>query len=285
MNLHWRLGGEYWQPEGGERRHWRDVQAGDLLIIGREVWRVIENRPDPAADWDEEDRRHFEPFKRQGASEEEWQFRPRCLVAEPARGGGEKHFEVKPYRGRQARTYVLHPHYPVCADCGKPWPCPELDITREVRKQSKEFERLAAILPGCCWGCGEPVTRRQMSVQFGGENLLLPGGAPPVFHLRAKGTCAWQAMKYEEQWVAAEPGRKWRLQCPGRMIRHLDGGECDAWPDCPGTEVKHRDEMHHSFREVRRGGRVAYIPVPGMGAEKCRRCLDAAELRAGAPAV
>ena len=56
---------------------------------------------------------------------------------------------------------------------------------------------------------------RHKSMVFDGENLLLPGGSPVVFHLRrqSKGgvSCLYSAMDYEEQWVPAGAGRRWRL--------------------------------------------------------------------------
>jgi hypothetical protein len=199
------------------------------------------------------------------------------LTVVPAEGGKRKHTKIRPYIRRQA--WVLHPHYPVCRDCGEPWPCRELEITREVRRQAEEVDRLAAILPGCCWGCAEPVTSRQKSVRFGGENLLLPGAPPPVFYLRLKSAgglpCLSGAVRYEEKWVPAVPGRRWRLSCPGNVVRHLGGQECSEMADCPGPGVRHRGNViSHRFTGTH-GGEV--VPVPGSGAERCRRCLDAVD--------
>jgi hypothetical protein len=262
MSLYWGSYGGTWEPEGGERRDWRDVGPGDLLALGREVWRVIESRPVPVIDWGEDDREHFEPFRRKGVTGEEWRFRPLALIAEPARGGGREHLEVRPYAGLRARAYVLHPHYPVCTECGEPWPCRELDITHEVRRQSAEMERLAAIMPGCCWSCGEPVTSRQKSVAFEGENLLLPGGPPVIFHRRSgKPYCLSAAIRYEKRWVAADPGRHPRLCCPGRLIVHFDGPECTEDPFCPGAGVGHAGFWNHRAS-------AAYV-------RGCLRCMDA----------
>jgi hypothetical protein len=262
MSLYWGSYGGTWEPEGGERRDWRDVKPGDLFAFGRQVWRVIENRPDPVTDWDDDDREHFEPFRLRGVTGEGWRFRPLCLIAEPANGGKQEHLEVKPYAGLRARAYILHPHYPVCSDCGEPWPCRELDITHEVRRQSAEMERLARIMPGCCWSCGEPVTSRQKSVTFEGENLLLPGGPPPVFHLRSgKPYCSSGAVSYEKRWVAAAPGRHPWLYCTGHLIRHVDGPECTEEPFCPGARVR------HSYFQDHRGD-AGYV-------RRCLRCRDA----------
>ena len=279
MTLSWRHGGDYWEPEGGERRPWRDLAAGDLLALKRQVWRVHAVRPVPVADWEDCDRQAFESCARRGeSSEEDWDGRPLYLTISPVKGGRRRDVRGRPYAAYYG-AWVLHPHYPACADCGEPWPCPELDITSEVRRQSAEFERLAAILPGCCWDCGEPVTSRQKSVRFDGENLLLPGSPPPAFHLRRKAagglSCLSAAALYEEKWVPAVPGRRWRLSCPGNVVAHLDGRECSETADCPGTGVRHRGGfMSHRFAGTLDG---QVVPVAGSGAEHCRRCLDAVD--------
>ena len=259
-----------WEPEGGERRDWRDVGPGDLLAFDREVWRVTEIRPVPVIDWDDRDREHFDAWKRigtskqEGVTEEEWRFGPLYLIVVPAGGGKRRHLKVRPYGGLRL-AYVLSPHYPVCSDCGKPWPCPEIGITREVRRQSAEMARLEAVLPGCCWKCGKPVTGRQKSIVFEGENLLLPGGPAVVFHLRSGSPyCSSAAVAYEKKWVAADPGRHPRLYCTGRLIIHVDGPECTEDPFCAGNV------QHSSFWDHR--GHVASV-------RGCLRCTDACAQR------
>jgi hypothetical protein len=257
-----------WEPEGGERREWRDLRPGDLIVLQRKVWNVREVRLVPVVDWDDQDR---EVYSRRhgggGPAEEDWQYRPVYLIVVPARGGKRQHCKVCPYSNFGLMTYVLHPHYPVCTECGEPWPCPEIGITREVRKNSAEMERLAAIMPGCCWSCGEPVTARQSSIVFEGENLLLPGGPPPVFHLRGKGGCHAAAMTYEDRWVPAGEGRPWRLQCAGKVTQHVDGGVCDR-DDCPGVKAHHAERATHVLAQ---GGTVL------RWARDCARCADTAE--------
>jgi hypothetical protein len=100
-----------------------------------------------------------------------------------------------------------------------------------------------------------------------------------VFHLRQRSaggvSCLHAAMSYEEQWVPAVPGRRWRLSCPGNLVRHLDGQECGELTDCPGPDVRHRGNvMHHRFTGTREG---EVVPVPGSGAEHCLRCQDAVD--------
>lgn len=270
MSLFWGRHGNMWEPEGGERREWHALQPGDLIVLDRVVWSVREARPVPVADWDEADRGAFWRAGRNGGHEEAWPRRPVYLAAVPARGGRSRHFKVRPYAGLGITAYVLHPHYPVCSVCGEPWPCREIGITREARRQSAELERLSRIMPGCCWACGEPVTARQSSVVFEGENLLLPGAPPPVFHLRRQGGCRSAAMSYEDRWVPAGEGRPWRLQCAGRLTEHVDGPECDQG-GCPGADARHAGRSAHVLS---RGGTVL------RWARGCERCAAAAE-RAG----
>jgi hypothetical protein len=284
-----------WEPQGGELREWRDLQPGDLIALRRKVWRVREVHPVPVTDWDEADRERYgleratarraaaagrplpADHRANPAGEEEWASRPLYLILVPASGGKREHVKARPYRSYRG-AFALHPHYPACADCGEPWPCPELDIKRELDKGATEMARLEGIMPGCCWSCGEPVTSRHRSIAFEGENLLLPGAPPPAFHLRRKArgglSCPSAAMSYEERWVPAAEGRRWRLSCPGHVVRHVDGTECQAEPECPGPEACHRNGITHQFY---RTGNGSVMPVTGMGAERCRRCLDAVE--------
>lgn len=243
MSVFWGRDNNMWEPQGGECKPWRDLKPGDLLAIQRKIWCVREVRDVPVTDWDEHDERCF-ASQHGCASREEWPRRPLYLIVVPANGGRRRHIKARPYGWMPA--YVLSPHYPVCRECGEPWPCRELDIAREVRKEAAEIERLSRIMPGCCWKCGEPVTARQKSIVFEGENLLLPGAQPAVFHLRSgKPYCSSAAINYEKKWVAADPTRHPTLYCTGRLIMHVDGPECSEDPFCPGPGVDHPSFMNH----------------------------------------
>ena len=283
MSLFWgRYGG--WEPQGGHGKPWKDLEPGDLIEAGRAAWRVVEVRPVPVADWEEQDREYYERLTRQrrnplfapmgspAPAEEEWESRPLSLILVPADGGKRHHLRVRPYGGFRG-AWVLSPHYPVCKDCGELWPCREVEISQEVDRQAADLSRLEKILPGCCWSCGEPVTHRQGAIRFDGENLLLPGAAPAVFHLRRKGHCRSAAASYEKRWVAAEEGRRWRLQCPGELVRHVDGDECTEDPLCPGGGVLHGAFTSHAYGRLPDGGLRSI-----WGADfRCLRCEDAFE--------
>lgn len=137
-----------------------------------------------------------------------------------------------------------HGRVPLCSCCGHPWPCLESDQQHQAEKELKEAEKALALLPGCCPACDEPVTSRQRSITFGGANIRNPLAEGPTFHLRRK--CRHDAARYEEAWVAAEPGRKrslLTLRCKGTVIVHGDGtGECFGadGSDCPSIYANHR---------------------------------------------
>lgn len=273
-----------WEPQGGHSKPWKDLERGDLIEADRRAWRVIEVRPVPVVDWDEHDRDYYDhltrqrrnpqfvPLGRAVPAEEDWESRPVYLILVPADGGKRHHLRVRPYSGLGRDAWVLSSHYPVCKDCGELWPCHEVEIIREVDEQAAKLAKLEKILPGCCWSCNEPVTHRQKVIRFDGDNLLLPGAPSPVFHLRGKGGCYSGAMRYEKRWIEAEEGRRWRLQCPGKQIRHVDGDECSEDPFCPG-KVSHNTFTCHSYGKLPDGS-VQSIWGPDF---RCLRCEDAIE--------
>lgn len=268
VTLFWGRNGDLWMPKGGRHVPWADLARGDLIASDRKPWRVVEVRPVPVADWDEHDREYYDhdqavPWRgRPAFTEETWDHRPLYIIARPADGGKRHHSKIRPYaRGRMA--YVFPEHYPVCRECGELYPCRELEIRAEAAREIAELDKYDKILPGCCWGCFEPVTHRQDVIRFDGENLLLPGAAPAVFHARRSGGCRGAAMSYEDRWVKAGVGRRPQLSCPGRLIIHVDGAECSEDPYCPGPGALHRATyMNHT-----RGG--------GEGNVRCLRCTDA----------
>ena len=273
--LSWRSD-SMWRPQG-----WREVppqyiQPGDVTVLRREAFRVIEVRDVPAADWDEHDEaayvraatwvagRAIQPYiERGGAGEpvsrEAWSLRQVYLVIVPAKGGKRQHRKVRPWVGwpRGARMLVVPDHYPVCSQCGELYPCRHLEIEDEAAKQMKRLADFEAIMPGCCWHCGQPVTRRQKAIEFAGDNLLLPGAPSPVFHWR-RDACGSAAKAYEDKWAKAGPDRHRRLSCTGNLVLHVDGAECSEDPHCPGSRVNHRSFMNHRY-----------------GGHRCLRCSDA----------
>lgn len=274
MSLHWgRNGIRGWEPQGGQQKPWKDLAPGDLIEMDRQAWRVREVRPVPVTDWDEDDREHWKRTPRKTGSAEEWPRRPLYLILIPADGGKRHHVRVRPWANWGQDAYVLPEHYPVCKDCGELYPCRELEISAEVARQAGKMAKLEKIIPGCCWACGEPVTHRQKAIRFDGDNLLLPGREPAVFHLRSK--CRDGAMRYEKLWIPAGEGRRWRFQCPGRLLQHVDGDECSELGLCPGAVHHPHTDSHVYFRYEYDGPRrTMFREYAGYGLP-CLRCTDA----------
>lgn len=117
-----------------------------------------------------------------------------------------------------------------CSCCGEPMPCRAKIQDDEVEAGLKRVEKLTSRVPGACWACEEPVTRRQKAVRYPGENLDLPGGPEPTFHTRQQ--CVGAAQAYERRWVAEDPRRERILtypKCGGNLIVHADGSsECQS---------------------------------------------------------
>ena len=255
----------------------RDLAPGDLTVIDRKACQVTGIRDVPVADWDEEDEAAYQkavtpsdgtqirPRAERGpdgrlVSREDWSLRPVYLTVVPAGSKKREHRKGRPWAGwpRGTQMLVIPAHYPVCSSCGELYPCCHLEIEDETAEQMRRLAELEAVLPGCCWHCKQPLTRRQKTIEFPGDNLLLPGAPPAVFHRRRDG-CGHAATRYEDKWVAAAAGRRRRLSCTGNLILHIDGPECSEDPYCPGPRVQHRSGfMNHRYGDYR-----------------CTRCADA----------
>lgn len=108
--------------------------------------------------------------------------------------------------GRQSWR-VLPEHYAVCARCGEPMPCRELREQWKANWALKKARELMSIPEGACWYCRKPISSRQRSVTFPGDNLKLPGGPAVTFHIGIT-DCRRGALNYQEKWVKAESGRE-----------------------------------------------------------------------------
>ena len=102
---------------------------------------------------------------------------------------------------------VLPEHYAVCSRCRQPMPCGHLREQWRANWELKLARELMSIPEGACWYCRKPISERQKSVTFPGENLKLPGGPPVMFHTRID-ECRRGALDYQEQWVKAGKGRE-----------------------------------------------------------------------------
>lgn len=232
----------YTRPDEGQliaRQHavWKVVKVEDIELTDgdRDVW-LNAGMPD-LADWRERPYRITVEWV--GGVKPDWAER---------QDGSRRHGGID-IRARSWKTWLVYPdgRWPRCSCCGEPMPCRAELEDEQVSAGLNRIAKLEAIPPGACWACSEPVSTRQKSVSYPGENIDLPGGQTPQFHLRGK--CRPSAHMYEERWVAADPRRERILtwpRCDGALIVHADGSsECVAGrnplgedhtpqPDCRG---------------------------------------------------
>jgi hypothetical protein len=220
-------------------------EPGSLIGHKHAVWRVVRIEDTPLTDVDEE------AWMRAGCPDVgTWAARPYRIAFEWVDGvepkgasGGDgriRRYGFDVPAGRYKSWQVYHTgRWPRCSCCGEPMPCRAELEDRQVSAGLDRVAKLEAIPPGCCWGCTEPITTRQNSLTYPGENLDLPGGQQPRFHTRAR--CRQAARRYEAKWLAADPRRERILtwpHCDGILIVHSDrSSECvgdRSQPDCEG---------------------------------------------------
>jgi hypothetical protein len=250
-----------WVPLRTEHKH--RPEAGDLIAQDHAVWRVEQVADLPL---DDADRQKW--LDHGMPDPETWPQRPYQVNAEwvggkePAwskRGGSRKLGIIRVPAGKYTSWRVYQgERWPQCSCCGEPMPCRAELEDRQVTASLDSLARLEAIPPGACWACAEPITTRQKTVTYPGENLDLPGGQQVYFHTRRG--CVRQAHEYEERWVAADPRRERILtwpHCDGILVVHADGssecqpgqtqlrGEVKPQPDCRG-HLTHDHSAHQA---------------------------------------
>ncbi|EFC80068.1 hypothetical protein [Parafrankia sp. EUN1f] len=222
---------KHWVPAGMVIFSGLDIippEPGILLANDRILWRVVAVHEKHTANWDpkhasgmQKDLRSRDWARRKpigsryreifaalvdwDGQAETWPNRPRTVEVCPAAGGRRRHLPW-PHRG-WAAWYPVDEHHPVCARCGELYPCREVDAARQAAREMQRVDELMSVRPGCCWHCQEPISHRQASQTFPGENLLLPGAPSPSFHLRRTGGCRDAAAEYEKRWQASEQGK------------------------------------------------------------------------------
>lgn len=232
----------YWTP-AVSAGHTRDrlPPVGAVIAFDRKPWRVLAiDQLDPL-NWSDRERDAWQEY----GMPDPWDRQPVRVRVEPIGGGKARGLRVEPwhYSGWYS---TLPEHYAICVSCGELAPCTHLTAQRQavaaMEAQDKQDRKL---MPGCCPGCGEPVTSRQEAVTFPGPNLLSPlAHDSPTFHLRRR--CRGSAERYEEMWVQADPSRPrslLTLTCTGSVTVHHDRSrECHGAidSDCPDPRAKHR---------------------------------------------
>lgn len=226
-----------WSPAMAERHYDRRPPVGRLVAVQRKAWRVQSVEDIAPCDWSDESRDRWVTER----MPDPWTRAPFRVIVTPAEGGQEHSTVIE--GGRYVTWHVLPEHYAVCVSCGELAPCREHTSMVQAQAVMERVERDMRTLPGCCPACQEPITKRQQSVTFPGDNLLVPLGSPDVtYHLR--NACRSSAARYEEMWVQADPTRPRSLLtlfCEGGVIVHQDGSaECHGAEGCPSVYARHR---------------------------------------------
>jgi hypothetical protein len=224
-----------WEPADA-RPQWTTPEPGALVGWDHAVWRVMRVRAMPEEKWREEYREYVLRF---GDS-----YAPVIVVLRPAQHdspdpvAARRHDQhVSGVPGKTTWHVYRSEHYPVCVRCQEPLPCRELYAEAVARHEVAELSRYE--LGGVCPACGEVVSARQKSLTFP-NNVMIPGGPPLTYHTRSR--CHWQAMRYEDRWVAADPERRRSsLSCPGLYTQHGDNTyDCSEFGECRGPQADHR---------------------------------------------
>lgn len=222
----------YWFPHGA-RTTWDRPEPGSLVATRRAVFRIVEYRPYHVDQWTADD---HERVRKHGDAAAPYHviLRPAHITSDDVRARDhDKHYTI---RSACFRWHVYpDEHYPLCATCGEPVPCREQTAAEDAAAELRYMARFET--PGVCPACREPITSRQKSRTFGGENLIVPLGPPVTFHTRAR--CEDGLLAYEDEWVKADPRNRRSSRppvCKGTAIIHVGTNtyECTARDDCPG---------------------------------------------------
>lgn len=234
-----------WSPLGTHTA--LDIPAvGSLIAREHAVWRIVNVTDLPLTDGDREvwldaNMPDLETWRgRPRRVDVQWLGGARPDWANPNGPVQAAHLTL-PAATYRAEDWHVYPsgRWAQCSCCGEPMPCRAELQDREVNASLKQMEEFAARVPGSCWACGEPVSRRQKAVRYPGVNLDLPGGLEPVFHSRQQ--CAGAAKEYELRWIVEDPRRERILtypKCGGILTVHADGSsECRSGQTVLGTEA------------------------------------------------
>lgn len=238
-----RLDASRWFPEqrGTGLKSSEDLLPGTLIIYDRKPYRVADIRPRPHDLWPAAYR---DAWVEQGMPDPAtWHGRPVVLVVTPEGHGDGKRLHMLAPAIHSWKT--LPEHFSICRLCHELPPCSHVHNEAVMAEATVKLNQEMAIMPGVCHGCRGPITARQKTIRFEGENLIRPdlGNDTAIFH--AKQSCHWAAEEYDKKWAQAVPGRRRKLFCEGRGRHHYDGSFDCTEPGCPG-QVRHRTEERHS---------------------------------------
>lgn len=221
----WRLAHEArsadkWFPEGVDRgfEHRRPA-VGDVIAWDRRAWEVMHVQDAIPTD---EEVKTIDAYRESYRDQiKPYRISLRRLHGQPhARENDQRDLALRAPAGmsrhRGGFAFYENGRVPLCSCCGDPWPCLLADAQRAAEASSGLMEaRMARMMPGICYGCGEVITTRQGKVHIPGDHADFPGRAGPTFHTRQK--CSEQRRAYERR-GGIEPVTR-------NASAMLDGGE------------------------------------------------------------
>lgn len=212
-------------PHNGYREGVPGVEIGDIVVLQRQAWRVLEIREKPEDLWPANYEKAWQGVVSRWIEREasrvageltawgaplaaqkepirsEWFCRPVNVVLQQIDKPKSKprHIVTAPVYEWQ----MLPEHFTVCRLCNELPPCRHAETEATVDREMEKAERLMSIPHGACLGCGEAITSRMKAIRFPGPNLWRPDWATDsaVFHARrSREECSTAAWKYEQQW-------------------------------------------------------------------------------------
>jgi hypothetical protein len=232
-----------WSPSGIVSTPMKSLTEGCIVVYMRDPYRLQEIREVQHVDWPAKYRKVW--VEHGMPDPDTWHYRPRMVIVQPL-----DQPESKPVHlgcSNSTNWHVLPEHFAVCRLCQEIPPCRHVHTERVVQRANDSMEKEMAILPGCCHGCREPITKRQKAFAFPGPNLIRPdlGDDSAIFHTRSK--CMRSVASYDKRWAKAEEGRERLFFCDGTQTVHHDGTtECDN-PQCV-AQGAHRELVDHQCR-------------------------------------
>ncbi len=234
-----------WFPHG-TRTHPGSPPVGSLIASSHAVWRVVTVTNRVLSDGDRD------VWIKAGMPDvDTWAGRPYRVDVEHVGGARpgwattdqdaiEASMDVPATaHGRHVWQVYRGDRWPMCSCCGEPVPCRAELQDQEIDLSLQQVGKLMAKQPGYCWHCDQPITARQKSIVYPGNNLDLPGGPEVVFHTRQG--CHGAAQEYEQRWIAVDPRHERILtwpHCGGILVVHADGSsECRSGRSYLGEEA------------------------------------------------
>jgi hypothetical protein len=187
-----------WKPHGATPAR-ASVEAGVLLAWRHQAWRVLGVHDQPRERWTRIDVEMVDEFGSAAAPQIAHLRLINDSCTDPAYRDGDQLLRWWP--GRVIWWIYPDRHYPVCAVCGEPQPCREIEAERLA---VDEFHRAARYeRPDTCPECEEPVTAFHRPIQFA-RNIVWPGGPAVQFH-GTRQACRRAAEKYGQRLTELVP--------------------------------------------------------------------------------